>query len=325
MFDNIKFETIHFSDLTETSIKHDVEDIYNENRKDFVEYINHSELSFHLDGITHSILPVPISSFSKQNFLNLDTFGYSIAGSSFFTKRNYFPYYLLAYTYSGCGELIYEGTSYEIHENQGFLIDCRHPHEYKTLGNNWHHFILHFSGFNSDWYFQQFIIDGSPVFSCNKPLNFQHNVEKLLLTYQTFHPLKEAECSLHLSTILLNIIKEKTESLSPIPDYIVYLQKYMSNHYAKSLTVTELSNFAGVSIYHLEREFKKYTGSSLKEYLLTLRLSRSCFLLNTTALPISSISQIVGFNEYNSFFKIFKKHMGMTPSEYRHRNYVSEV
>ena len=63
--------------------------------------------------------------------------------------------------------------------------------------------------------------------------------------------------------------------------------------------------------------FSKEMGKSPSEYILTLRLERARELLLTTDIEISSVGVASGYKDQYFFSKIFKKHTGMSPSEFR--------
>lgn len=72
-----------------------------------------------------------------------------------------------------------------------------------------------------------------------------------------------------------------------------------------------------VSASYLSSVFKKETGTSLTEYVNRKRVEYGVFLLNSTDLQIQTIAQHCGIPDLNYFSRIFKKYMGMTPSDYR--------
>lgn len=83
------------------------------------------------------------------------------------------------------------------------------------------------------------------------------------------------------------------------------------------MTLDEIADFAGFSKYHLEREFRKYTGHTIVSYIIDLRLNCASMMLRQSDRPVEQIGQISGFPSYHSFLKAFKKHFGITPAEYR--------
>ncbi len=96
-------------------------------------------------------------------------------------------------------------------------------------------------------------------------------------------------------------------------DYITCLIRYMESNYTSPLSLDDLSSFAGVSKYHLSREFKKRTGFSPGDYLIELRMNRACFLLTGTTLTVEAISRMSGFGNYPNFLKLFKKEREQHP------------
>jgi transcriptional regulator GlxA family with amidase domain len=63
--------------------------------------------------------------------------------------------------------------------------------------------------------------------------------------------------------------------------------------------------------------FKIETGLTPSEYLARLRMDKARQLLKTTFLSIKQIMAAVGYNSKSYFAKHFKRHCGVTPSEYR--------
>ena len=104
---------------------------------------------------------------------------------------------------------------------------------------------------------------------------------------------------------------------SALPKNIRYLIKYMDSNFTQPLTLDFLSDFAGVSKYYLSREFKKYTGFSPNDYLITLRVNKAKSLLTNTTLPAVKIAHEVGIYDSNNFTNLFKRKTGMTPIQYR--------
>ena len=68
---------------------------------------------------------------------------------------------------------------------------------------------------------------------------------------------------------------------------------------------------------YLSTLFKKYTGLSPIKYLQTFRMTRAAHLLSLTQLPITAIAYSCGYQETESFHKIFKQHTGLSPKRYR--------
>ena len=82
-------------------------------------------------------------------------------------------------------------------------------------------------------------------------------------------------------------------------------------------SLDELAEVAGLSKYHFLRQFSQVVGMTPGAYMRTLRLCHAARKLRTTDVPILDIALGVGFADHPSFSRAFKRHMGMTPSQYQ--------
>lgn len=95
---------------------------------------------------------------------------------------------------------------------------------------------------------------------------------------------------------------------------------YLYSNYMKRITLQGLTELFHVNHTTLTREFNKITGMPVMEYLIGLRMYISSQMLRDTLLPISEVTERVGFNDATHFGRMFKKHYGYSPKEYRERN-----
>ena len=109
----------------------------------------------------------------------------------------------------------------------------------------------------------------------------------------------------------------QVHSLSKYSKNIQKALNYIDFNYTEHFTLNQLAEIAGISTSYLSTQFKKETGVTITDYVINLRIRRSLPLLATTSLPISEISEKVGFQDYNYFTRTFKKVMGKSPSQYR--------
>lgn len=83
------------------------------------------------------------------------------------------------------------------------------------------------------------------------------------------------------------------------------------------LSLKNQAKLLNVNPSYLSTLFKKETGMTLTDYVNKRRVDKAKQLLKTTNAQIQNISQNCGIYDVNYFTKIFKKHEGMTPKEYR--------
>lgn len=90
---------------------------------------------------------------------------------------------------------------------------------------------------------------------------------------------------------------------------------YMTENYWKNITLKELAEYSQISPSYLGNIFKKVTGKSTIDYLIDIRINKAKSLLKD-GFSVSETSKLVGFNDIFYFSKAFKKHEGISPSQY---------
>lgn len=94
-------------------------------------------------------------------------------------------------------------------------------------------------------------------------------------------------------------------------------KNYIRTNYGQSIGIADAAAFLKVSQSHLSREFYKETGMRPIDYLIRVRLDRAVDLLTSTERKVEEIGRECGFSTANYFGKVFKKHMGMAPAQFR--------
>lgn len=113
----------------------------------------------------------------------------------------------------------------------------------------------------------------------------------------------------------LSRTKEMDSGKSELIDEIIQLVE--DNLYNPDLSVVFLADHVHLSVNYLRNVFKDNTGDSLSAYITQKKLALICDLLQNTDMPLSEISDKLGFSTKNYFFTFVKKHTGMTPGDYR--------
>lgn len=93
--------------------------------------------------------------------------------------------------------------------------------------------------------------------------------------------------------------------------------RYLSEHLAESVTLSELARHAGVSKQHLIYLFKQETGLPPIEYFLRMKMQRAAQLLDLTDLGVKQVGSAVGLSDPYYFSRLFKQMMGCSPTKYR--------
>lgn len=95
--------------------------------------------------------------------------------------------------------------------------------------------------------------------------------------------------------------------------------RYLRQHSNKRLALPGVCRTLAVSERTLARRFKASLGMSPLSYLQSQRVARARQLLERSKLPLDRIVEQCGYEDVSSFRKLFARHVGMTPREYRQR------
>lgn len=91
----------------------------------------------------------------------------------------------------------------------------------------------------------------------------------------------------------------------------------VQERYADELNLDRLAAHAGLSKFHFSRRFRRSTGVTPYQYLLSVRIDRAKDLLATGQLAVGAIARQVGFKSASQFSRAFRRVTGKTPVEYR--------
>lgn len=98
---------------------------------------------------------------------------------------------------------------------------------------------------------------------------------------------------------------------------IIQIQLWLQENYGSKIKFTELAKKFEMSTRTLNRRFKNAAGITPVEYVQKIRINTAKELVQTTNLSISEIIFKTGYHDHAHFLRLFKKHHGLTPSQYR--------
>ena len=96
-----------------------------------------------------------------------------------------------------------------------------------------------------------------------------------------------------------------------------HAQQYFQEHYNEDIQIKDYAKSRSMSVSWFLRNFKEFVGQPPAQYLLALRMNNAISLLETTDYNVAEISAIIGYDNALYFSRLFKKHKGVSPSEYR--------
>ncbi|MEM6415315.1 MAG: AraC family transcriptional regulator [Pseudomonadota bacterium] len=103
--------------------------------------------------------------------------------------------------------------------------------------------------------------------------------------------------------------------IEPYKEIFVALA-HIRDHYTDKISNEELANMVGLSVRQFEKRFKLLFHISAHQYILRLRILRSCDMIIARELSLSDIAMTLGFYDQSAFTAKFKQIMGVTPLKY---------
>lgn len=110
--------------------------------------------------------------------------------------------------------------------------------------------------------------------------------------------------------------------MTPMEKKIYSVTSYIHAHYSEDLSLDALAQNFYISSCYLSHQFKDVTGFTLTDYIQMTRVRNIQSLLINTRIPITEAALSCGFASFSQFNRVFQKHIGMSPSQYRKRNQV---
>ncbi len=262
------------------------------------------------------------------------TTGFSAEGSTL-SYLHQTPHYMLYYFIHGSGKIKIEGKNYTINDGDIIILNPAEMFCCSVDANKFHErIVLHFN---------ENILTGFPQ-DCSALINPFINREKgtlnhissetakkysldilmqrLLFTIQNDKPAKEilALCKIiEVLDVLWGIFENKdslnTARLTENP-FVNKILEFLNAHFTEEINIEVIARNFNIDKSYLSHLFKEYVGTSVWNYVIFRRIS--CFNeIISKGMGIEEASQIVGFNNYSNFFRLYKKHTGITPMEYK--------
>lgn len=98
---------------------------------------------------------------------------------------------------------------------------------------------------------------------------------------------------------------------------VIEAQKFIENHYADNILVSDLADRLALSRRTLERRFKKATTNTVTEYMQRVRVEAAKKDLESSRKNVNEVMYEVGYSDTKSFRNLFRRITGLSPVEYR--------
>jgi AraC-like DNA-binding protein len=108
-------------------------------------------------------------------------------------------------------------------------------------------------------------------------------------------------------------VEKKRGTMDIVSDIIIYMKSKLDH----ILTIREMAMKSELSTSHFSSVFHKTTGMPPMEYFIRLKLEKACAALSDSEMKIKDIASMLGYEDPYYFSRLFKKHLNMSPFQYR--------
>lgn len=131
--------------------------------------------------------------------------------------------------------------------------------------------------------------------------------------------LRTVDSSLNLQQEMMRkyCLLVKEHSLKKYSNLIGRVITLISYDLAADLSLKHIASLMNVNASYLSATFKKECGMTLTDYVHSKRMEAAVYILAHSDKQIQTVAEECGILDVNYFIKVFKKHYGMTPTQYR--------
>lgn len=264
---------------------------------------------------TFPYLPQP-ADYGVLNFLT--ACGHEYIKRNYIMERESLDIYMVNYVVNGSGCVVYDRKHYKLKKGSLCMIYLGNHNIFYPTSELLEIYFFHIKGDQLKNFYKQITNGGIHVFEgfpAEITANSFNAIKEQLNGKKSFFELSKI-CNSLLTDILEFSLKNQKEVYPKVIFNTIMAIRDISN-----TTASDVAKSMGFNHIYLERIFKKHTGETLKQAITTRNLEVAQNMLMTTNLSIAEIATTLGYANPNGLITLFKKRTGMTPLEFKKKNY----
>lgn len=236
--------------------------------------------------------------------------------------------YLIIYIASGKAHFFFRENEEETIAGAGSFVLYR-PREYQKYAfygqDNADIYWIHFTGAAVKELLKKAnMTNDNHIYYAGFHAEYVRIFRKIISEQQAGNLYAEEMAALQFHQLMIEISRANEMNKNPgsavIPVEIENLIQYLKEHYRDEFVMERYAKEHFLSSSSLLRAFRKYTGNTPYQFLIDIRLNQAMNLLKTTDCAIGEISEMIGYDNPLYFSRLFSKHTGVSPREYRKEN-----
>jgi AraC-like DNA-binding protein len=230
---------------------------------------------------------------------------------------------LLLYCVDGVGHLHIGPQSYTVRAGHLVVLPKEVIHHYRADEKNpWSIYWLHCDGEHIQAYLS--------LLSPEAPLNYVLDIgvhSRLIADFEAILDLRQYsqrfEAYLHSSQLLhplfshIALLKTQQQHAFQAGLDLDTIHALMQSHLHEQLDIDTLANAVNLSKFHFIKRYKARTGRTPIHDFIQMKIERACHLLDITDQSVNEIGWAIGYQDAYYFSRVFRKVMGISPSQYR--------
>jgi len=218
-------------------------------------------------------------------------------------------YYDLTFVLEGSITYGVNGTTYVLNKNDAIFIKPGMIRERKQENAPVRYVSFDFEAF-----------DGfDPSLPAYLPDSFTADMKRLIQVFPYSHippdPFQKTKIANLLNYILLELLEKN--SLRSQNAYVNTILKIVDEKCTEKLTLQSISAQLNLSREYVSYIFRRETGKTLTSYINEQKMLMAKEFVTGSDMPLSEISQLLGFDNYNYFSRLFRRYLDRTPMEMR--------
>ena len=241
-------------------------------------------------------------------------------------------YYEFFYLKAGSCRYMTEGRIYHLEAGNMFIVHPGDRHSTSYQGKvPCERIVIYFKRelIDGDWWKEHADTDAFMGSSCKLSFSLKAKavIERTLRAMLSENNMPDGYTSeillLFMKQFLIDLVRRGTvmndfvRSNDSFGRDIEAVIRYISENYAKPITLEEAAESINLAPTYFSRKFKSVTGSNFRDFVINIRIRQASQMLLTTDDSVTEIAQKCGFNSANYFKDCFRRTVGLSPTQFK--------
>lgn len=229
---------------------------------------------------------------------------------------------LLIYCDHGTGYIKTDKFYGQVKKGDVILLPSGHAHQYWASDEDpWTIYWVHFDGLQANQLIEELDFNAEQVVASigQQPL-LASDFNRLLSLRQSGYRHSVFNYAAALTRQILYFLALQIRSSNTLKQHnfnLEELRSLMLENIEGELDLDTMAACAQLSRHHFADKYKKLTGISPVKHFIHLKMERACYLLDTSNHSAKQVSSQLGYTDPLYFSRLFKKVIGISPTEYR--------